>query len=153
MPIHRMADLWHLRVQERIRVFVIGLCLFLTLIGGSLWVNPSSYHIPIYTEALKLCSPAWWGLGFLVPAVFLLAAAITERFVLWAIGLFFSILVSVTWYSLIVLSYLDGAPLTVSGAVLWAWFLFTNILMASSKTQVIPRPTSTHSGETSDGSL
>lgn len=130
-------------VRKRVRVWAIMLCTFHFIYGFGLLVDPERFRTgEIYAAIQRVASLDFWALGFLTPAALFFVAAITRKFYVWTLAMFFSLIVTLTWFWCLIIARIDGAPLTSGGIALWVWFLFTNVMVATVPNQIEPFPQS-----------
>lgn len=121
-----MLDTWRSVAKETITVYVRVLSL---LIGFSLilfgWdmvtgANREAYASPVFDTVRSMAPLTTWGAMFWLAASLFIIAAVSGRFLAYALAMSGAVLAQSGWFAgVLIARFADGATLTTAGIGLW----------------------------------
>lgn len=143
-PIDMLFRGWRdeLTIYMRIMSGILGFALFIFGWGPMIDPDNIAYSRPIFDGVQRFASMNAWGLGFWVPAVLLMASAISGRAMMYVWGSLFAATVLCGWSYFVVGQWVtnDEAVFTTGGLALYVMAITFDLGLAFSPKQLVEEP-------------
>lgn len=130
-----------MQLRRWMRPWTFGIGMFAFISAFGIHTRPIAYSTPVFASVRSIMPLEAWALLWTAVGILNFAAAITRRVLPWRIGGPAAIGAALVWLGGVSWAHwVDGAPLSLTGWGLWAWFVYANVLGLLSNRQFERRP-------------
>lgn len=125
-----------MKVTKRWRYWAGAVAGFAITSGLGPLMDPKPYNVPIFNAVRAIAPWSVWAACWLAVAVLAAWTMVTRRAWAWRASVLGSIAIGGTWlFGVSWEHWVNDRPVSPTGLALWAWYLATNMIAATSRHQ------------------
>lgn len=125
-----------LRLAPRFRLWAVMMASFAAVSFYGITWQQYAYQGPIFHRVRQIAPWPAWGGWWLAVCLLAFVAALTASPVTWRVASLMAVAAGVAWLvGISWASWIDGARLSWTGWALWSWFVGSNMLAVTARSQ------------------